>query len=77
MSERFGNSFNVGSEASAAEFCCACSSSENNALLLTMDTVDAVSVFVAVESIIISITRIISIIMHFSDTNRPYPVPAV
>jgi len=77
MFKRFDNSFSFGSKASAAESCFARSSSENNALLLTMDTVDAVSVFVVIDSIIIALIRIISIIMHFSCSKRPSPVPAV
>lgn len=65
-----------GSKAFASESGCACSSSENNtALLLTMDTASAVSIFVVVRVIIISIIGIIShvIIPH----NTPLPVMAV
>ena len=70
MSERFNNRFGFGSTA-AAESRFACSSSDNNGLMLTMDTVSAVSVFVVIESIII---RIISVIVRIFNHNRPFPV---
>ena len=72
MSERSYNCFGFDSTAAAAESRFVCSSSDNNSLMLTMDTVSAVSVFVVIESIII---RIISVIVRNFSNNRPYPVP--
>lgn len=78
MFERFENRFNTtGSCARADESAVACSSRQqsadctNTALLLTMDTVNAVSIFVAaVRVITVSICIIIGI-LGGADSRRP------
>lgn len=78
MFERFVNRFNTtGSCAHADESAAACSSRQqsadctNTALLLTMDTVNAVSIFVAaVRVITVSICIIIGILSG-ADSRRP------
>ena len=73
MSVRFFDSHKTtGSNAAANEFVSACSCSDNNALLLILDTVFAVSIFVIIGlllnslhgiSVIISVSIIVSIIL--------------
>ena len=64
MSVRFFNSYmTTGSNAAACEFGSACSCSDNNALLLTLDTVIAVSIFVIIGILLSSLGGIISIIL--------------
>ena len=78
MFDRFENSFNTtGSCDRADESAAACSSRQqsadctNTALLLTMDTVNAVSIFVAaVRVITVSICIIIGILSG-ADSRRP------
>ena len=78
MTERFENRFNMSnSNAACTEFRSASSSctkttkSENTALLLTMDTDNAVSIFVAaVRVITVSICIIIGILSG-ADSRRP------
>ena len=78
MTARFENSFNMtGSCTRCNESCCASSScagnaaAMNTALLLTMDTVNAVSIFIAaVRVITVSICIIIGILSG-ADSRRP------
>lgn len=75
MFECFNNSFNTtGSFAAANESDCACSASVNTALLLTMDTVNAVSIFVI--SLIRVILIRICILIGKPKTTRPSLVKA-
>lgn len=91
MSVRFFNSYmTTGSNAAACEFGSACSCSDNNALLLTLDTVIAVSIFVIIGlllngiisviisvSLIVSLILIIRVILRTQFIKRPEPLKAL
>ena len=64
MSVRFFDSHKTtGSNAAASESASACPASDNNALLLTLDTVITVSIFVITALLLISLHSIVSIII--------------
>ena len=64
MSVRFFDSHKTtGSNAAASESASACPASDNNALLLTLDTVITVSIFVIIGILVGSLNGIISLVL--------------
>ena len=71
MFRNFKANMNMGNGAAMAESACACSGTENKALILAMDTVIAVSIFVVAELISL-LANLISILVSLIIAGKKY-----